>query len=243
MSLIQKNPLTIRGHLDRCWLFTWRTPAEALQRHLPAMLDPVVHGGFGYWNAVVCEVRDLRPAPLPGFLGLAYWHVGYRIYAKGHLANGSTIEGLYFVRSDCDRHVVALPGNVLTDFRFKVGAVRVEETSAQITGSVRVPGGNVVFELDRTMQPVLSADSPFDSMESAATTLKYPPIGLAVAGERHLNVVRITREEHRWRSSPVAVRHMRWEFFQDEPVTPELCFEVSPIDYQWNRGERMEVAR
>ena len=34
-----------------------------------------------------------------------------------------------------------------------------------------------------------------------------------------------------------------WQFFANEPVTPELCFEVDPIDYQWNRGELLEVAR
>jgi hypothetical protein len=242
VNLFQKNPLTIRGHLRRCWLFTWRAPVESVQQHLPPTLTPVTHGGFAFWNAVVCQVQDLRPAPLPAFVGLAYWHIGYRIYARARLADGRAIEGLYFVRSDCDRHVVALPGNVLTDFRFNVGRVRVDEANAHVTGQVHVQGADVAFALDRETAPTLSDDSPFTSLEAAATALKYPPAGIALAGPRHLNVVRIGRQEDAWRSRPVAVRRSQWEFFENEPVTPELCFEVDPIDYQWNRGELLEVA-
>lgn len=202
-----------------------------------------MHGGFAFWNAVVCQVQDLRPAPLPAFVGLAYWHVGYRIYARTQLADGRAIEGLYFARSDCDRQIVALSGNLLTDFRFHVGAVRIEESGAQVSGEIRVPGADARFELDRHTPPVLDTGSPFASLEAAASALKYPPAGIAIAGPYHLNVVRITREERAWRSRPIAVRHMEWEFLADQPVTPELCFEVEPIDYQWNRGELLEVAR
>jgi uncharacterized protein YqjF (DUF2071 family) len=243
MSPLQHNPFTIRGHLRRCWLFTWRAPVESVRRHMPSVLEPVTHGGFAFWNAVVCEVRDLRPAPLPAWCGLSYWHVGYRIYVRAPLADGREIEGLYFVRSDCDRRIVAWPGNLLTSFRFHVGDVRLEESRPQVTGEIRVPDADAAFELDRQQAPALSAGSPFASLEEASAALKYPPAGIATAGLDHLNVVRITRDEQAWRSRPIAAPRLDFKFFANEPVTPELCFELDPIDYQWNRGELLEVAR
>ncbi|MGV3532539.1 MAG: DUF2071 domain-containing protein [Chthoniobacteraceae bacterium] len=240
---MQKNPFTIRGHLRRCWLFTWRAPVESIQRHLPSVLSPVTHGGFAFWNAVVCEVRDLRPAPLPGWCGLSYWHVGYRIYVRAPLAEGGEIEGLYFVRSDCDRRIVAWPGNVITDFRFRVGEIRVTQISPRTIGEVRVEGANVNFELDHQGTPSLNAGSPFATVHDAEAALKYPPASIGTAGLNHLNVVRIAREENAWRSSAIAAPRLDFEFFANEPVAPELCFEVDPIDYQWNRGELLEVAR
>ena len=240
---MQKNPLTIRGHLHRCWLFTWRAPVDSVRRHLPSVLTPTTHRGFAFWNAVVCEVRNLRPAPLPAWCGLSYWHVGYRIYVRAPLADGREIAGLYFVRSDCDRDIVARAGNVLTDFHFRVGEIRVSESGSRIWGDIRVAGANANFELDRQATPALSPGSPFASLQDAEAALKYPPAGIATAGPNHLNVVRITRDEKAWRSRAIAAPRLDWQFFADEPVTPELCFEVDPIDYQWNRGELLEVAR
>ncbi|MGV3534077.1 MAG: DUF2071 domain-containing protein [Chthoniobacteraceae bacterium] len=240
---MQKNPLTIRGHLRRCWLFTWRAPVESIRRHLPSILTPVTHGGFAFWNAVVCEVRDLRPAPLPAWCGLSYWHVGYRIYVHAPLADGRELEGLYFVRSDCDRRIVAWPGNVLADFRFRVGEIHVNESGPSVQGDVQVEGANAHFQLDRNATPTLSTGSPFATLHDAEAALKYPPAGIATAGLTHLNVVRIAREEKAWRSRAIAAPRLDFEFFANEPVTPELCFEVDPIDYQWNRGELVEVAR
>ena len=69
-------------------------------------------------------------------------------------------------------------------------------------------------------------------------------LGVTIRGdEKRTRVTYRCCPEHAWRSRPIAAPRLDFEFFANEPVTPELCFEIDPIDYQWNRGELLEVAR
>ena len=106
--MLPKNPLTMRGILDQCWLFTYQTPVAEAQAVLPRELEPVTHAGHAFWNIVVCHLRAMRPKPLPAFLGVSYWHVAYRLYVRFHPASGPPVEGVYFARSDCDSRLMAL---------------------------------------------------------------------------------------------------------------------------------------
>src|SRR4051812_42714640 len=124
--LLPQNPVTMVGRLDPCWLFAYRTPAQEARAFLPPALEPVTHGGFAFWNVVVCRVQRMRPWFAPAPLGVSYWHIAYRLYVRFHPAQGEPIEGLYFVRSDCDSWLMALAGNLVTDFRFHTAAVRVQ---------------------------------------------------------------------------------------------------------------------
>src|SRR5947209_8177638 len=99
MPILQKNPLTMLGRINRCWLLTYSTPEEEARKWLGPRLEPITHGGFAFWNVVVCELSRMRPAPLPGFVGIGYRHAAYRLYVKFQPQEGEPIGGLYFVRS------------------------------------------------------------------------------------------------------------------------------------------------
>jgi hypothetical protein len=184
---------------------------------------------------VVCEVRALRPAPLPAAAGLGYWHVAYRLHAQVRLESGIIVEGLYFVRSDCDRVVVALAGNLLTDFRFHTARIEVTAGAGVIDGDIRSPGADARFRLSDAI-PALTAGSPFADIAEAAEFLKYKPCALAPAGDGLVRLLRVSRRETDWRYRLVAVAESKWEFFTGREVAPEVCYAVDPIDYQWERG-------
>jgi hypothetical protein len=237
------SPLTMRGHLQRCWLFTWRTPAEAARSLLPAPLELVTHGGFAFWNVVVCELRGVRPAPMPAAIGLGYWHIAYRLHTRVRVAPDETFEGLYFVRSDCDRRLVAFAGNLLTDFRFHCARIAVQASDDSVDGAIRTPGANARFRLRDETPGSLSPGSPFTSVAEAAAFLKYKPFALTPAGEDSVSIVRVVRRETDWRCRVVSVVESDWEFFNGHDVTPEVCYAVEPIEYEWRRAEFREVLR
>jgi len=244
------NALTMRGVLGRCWLFAFRTSPSTARRFLPAPLEPVRHGAFAYWNVVVCHVGLIRPAFVPAWvpawLGLNYWHVAYRLYARLPLGpnragcppgQASALEGLYFVRSDCNHPLIGVSGRVLTDFRFHLAGVAVEETDAGVRIAIRSPDAPAEVRLFRNGATALPPGSPFGSLAEAEAALKYRPFGLSLdrAGRR-ANVVRIVRDEAAWRAHSVAVEHARFAFFDGIDAELELCTEVDAIEYQWNRG-------
>lgn len=233
MPLFQKNPFTVRGHLARCWLFTYRTPPAAAQALLPTQLEAVTHGGYAFWNIVVCTIHHIRPAALPAQLGLCYHHVAYRLHARTR----SGTEGLYFLRSDCDSALVSLSGNLLTDFNFHTTPIAItQENSSRTSVTVSSPTAAAEVIIDRSKRPELSWNSPFTSVSDASSFLKYKPFGLSPAGHTSTNIVAISRDESSWKSTPVAVPFASWKFLEPHDTEPELAFDVAPIDYVWNRA-------
>jgi hypothetical protein len=237
------NAPTMRGHLRHCWIFTWRTPIGAAQPHLPAPLELVTHGGFAFWNVVVCEVRGLRPAPLPPIVGLGYWHVAYRLHTRVRVESGETIEGLYFVRSDSDRLIVSTAGNWLTDFRFRTARIAVAKEDGIVEGEIRSRDAKARFRLREGTPGSLSPGSPFASVGEAGDFLKYKPFALSPVGKDSVSIVRVVRNEADWRSRIVTVEESNWQFFAGREVAPEVCYAVEPIDYEWRRAEVRRVAR
>jgi hypothetical protein len=78
------------------------------------------------YDATSLTIRlPLRPRHLPSFVGITYWHIAYRLYVRLLLQSGIAIEGLYFLRSDCDSRFIAITGNLMTDFRFHTANIRV----------------------------------------------------------------------------------------------------------------------
>jgi hypothetical protein len=231
---MRKNPLTMKGTIEKCWLFAFRTPVAEARARLPAPLEPVTRGGFAFWNVVVCRIGAMRPRFAPRLLGMSYWHVAYRLYARHR-----SLEGLHFVRSDCDSAVMSWMGNVTTDFNFHPAGVRVEEEPARVRIAIDSPDAPATAELDRRAIPALGAGSPFGSVGEASEFLKYKPCGLSVGSDGTVNVVRIVRDEAAWHGRAVAVASQRWSFFGGLEAVPELCTEVQPIEYRWNRGQKV----
>lgn len=256
MPILGKNPLTMVGTLDRCWLFTYQTPLDEARPLVPPALELVTREGCAFWNVVVCHLRAMRPKGFPAFLGASYWHVAYRLYVSLHPAEGRPIEGLYFARSDADSRLMVLAGNLLTDFRFHPAAVRITEDPAPRpldinrsaapavcqTSLLRIaidsPDAPAQMTLDRIQSPELPPHSAFSSLEEAAAFLKYKPFGISLTRRGQANVVAIRRDEAAWRSRLVQVVSADWRFFEGNTVRPEICYEVAPIDYQWNRGRQ-----
>lgn len=238
---IPRNPFSVAGSIRQCWLFVYRLPLVTAQHLLPSPLRLVAHGGFAFMNIVVCRLSGMRPAIVPASIGLGYWHVAYRLHAWAPCETGRTLEGLHFLRSDCDRRVVAWAGNMLTDFHFHPAAIRVVETAHAVTGNIESSTAPAHFRIDRREPPTLAEGSPFSTLEEAAAFLKYKPYSLSVESEDTLQVVRVRRAETAWRSRVVAVREAQWGFLDGCEAGLELCYEVEPIDYRWERGHRVRV--
>jgi uncharacterized protein DUF2071 len=234
--MLPKNPLTMVGTLDRCWLSVYQTPIEEARALLPRELEPVTHGGCAFWNVLVCHLHRMRPKPLPAFLGVSYWHVAYRLYARFNPASGPALEGLYFLRSDCDSRLMTGLGNLLTDFRFHTAGIEVVEEAPLVRLTVCSPDAPAAATLDRAQPPQLAAHSAFASLEEAAAFLKYQPRALSITPGGQASIVSIQRDEAAWKYRLVTVTDARWKFLEGKTVRPEICYEVAPIAYQWNRG-------
>jgi len=230
MNLLQKNPITLCGRIEKCWLFTFRTPVEAVRPLVPERLELLERNGFAFWNVVACEVTQMRPKGMPGGIGMRFRQIAYRLYVR-YKPNGTPIEGLYFLRSDCDKHLMSASGRLLTNFQFHQSPIDLKDDSLTVSGEMPAHA-----EIDRSELASLPEGSAFDSLYQAKAVLKYKPFGISPTSNCKMNVVRIQRDERAWVSRLVAVKRQHWSFFDGKPVEPEICYEVEPVEYQWNRG-------
>jgi hypothetical protein len=231
------------GRLDTCVLLTYRAPANRLQPLVPAGLQPVTYKGFGFFNVVACHIDRMRPSGVPRFLGLGYWHVAYRIQVRAALAEGSQLGGLFFLRSDVDRRLMALPGNLFTDFCFHHARVRAEERGQTL--DLRVTGtkggqADAVLRVEPREEDQLAPGSIYASIEERESMLKYSAVALSVDAGRHcLRVAEVKRDESQWSEAPLRVLEDRWAYL-DHLGQQDRCLEratrIAPIDYRWGLG-------
>jgi hypothetical protein len=127
-------------------------------------------------------------------------------------------------------------GNLLTDFRFHTAGVEVSEEPSRVRLTVRSPDAPAAATLDRAQPPQLPPHSAFASLEEAAASLKYQPRAISITPRGQASIVSIQRDEAAWKYRLVSVTDARWKFLEGKTVLPEICYEVAPIAYQWNRG-------
>lgn len=233
---MQKNPLTVCGRLERCWLFTFQTPPAAARRFLPRALEPITHNGCAFWNVVVARLGAMRPWPLPAWSGVGYRHAAYRLYVRYRPPAGPLRQGLYFVRSDCNSHLLRMAGNLLTDFRFSFAPIGFQEREDLVELSVHAPQAPAHVRLERRPPPLLPAHSAFSTLAEAKAFLEYEPFGIGVGPDGTVNVVPVVRDESAWKTKLLRVKSAIWGFFDGREVLPEICYEAAPITYRWQRG-------
>jgi hypothetical protein len=204
---------------------------------LPTQLEPVQYNGYAFWNIVVCKVTDMRPklSPLP--IGVSYWHVAYRLYVRLKLDSEEAIEGLYFLRSDCDNELMSFAGNLLTDFNFHSAKIYVSEQESITAIRILANGGEASAIIKKDQPARLSVASPFHSVEEAEHFLKYKPNGISITKAGSGSVVHIVRNEDAWQSTLVHVEQAQWSFLAGKNAEFEICYDVQPIAYQWNRAK------
>jgi len=238
--MIPKNAITMRGKIDRCWLVALRADPEKVRAVLPQPLQPILHGGFAYLGIVASHLTSMRPAPLPGWMGMSYWHAAYRIYARLELPSEPPVEGLWFIRSDADSALMCAAGNLLTDFRFHNSAIRVAVEGDLTNLSVLPHSDAASLAITLGGVPVLSEGSPFGSLREAAKALEYAPAGLSVSREDAL-VMRIGRDVSSWRYRNIGIVSIDAPVLAPFEAVPEVAYEVEPIEYQWNRARRVRM--
>jgi hypothetical protein len=251
----------MNGRLSECLLLSYRTPARTVRDLVPPCMELVTRDGWAFWNVVACTVENMRPAGVPRRLGVSYHHVAYRLLVRAKTADGATLRGLYFVRSDADSRLVSEFGNAMTDFRFHPATVELSRAddngSELLTVSVRGTGQDGKGDaLARVLAPRgdanVAADpmpplgSPFHSAEEAAEFLKYCPLGLSVDLDgRYLRLAEVVRDEKAWRERPVRVIEAHWPFLRalgQDQLHLERATRVAPIDYKWRLGRKAAVA-
>jgi hypothetical protein len=246
---LRRHPLPITAFFTHSLVLTYAYPARTLQPLLPPGLTVDTYGDYGFVAIAMVQTRRLHPAFLPAALGVDFFLTGYRVFTR--FASKPSLRGLKILRSDTDRLLMAVGGNLLTRYGYVHCRAAMEADGNQLRVTVSSPGAvadlDVVADLSSRPAP-LPAGSPFASMEDARRFAG--PLPYTFDYERESNsIVTIKATRTNWQPQPITVVVRRATFLEHPPfntVRPILAnaFHVANVPYRWERGvvERLKEA-
>lgn len=250
---LRRHPLPMRTRFGHSLVLTYALP--------PAVLAPMLSPGlaldtyraldgteYAFVAVGVVSALRLRPAGLPEVCGADYILTGYRIFTRFPTPAGRTMRGLQILRSDTDRRLMVLGGNLLTRYHYRLARIRFDVGGQRLHVSVHSRDGraDLAVTADLTSRPApLPAGSPFATAADARRfagplpyTFDYEDTSNAMV------VVKAYRTE--WRPEPVAVDVSRLTFFKHgkfaaaHPVLAN-AFHFTDLEYGWHRGSLREL--
>jgi type IV secretory pathway TrbD component len=240
---LRRHPIAVRATLRECVTLTYAVPAHVLRPLLPPGLELETVGDDGFVAVALVQTERLRPDGVPPALGGNFFLAGYRVFARFRAADGRVLRGLRILRSDTDRTLMALGGNLLTHYNYHRCRANVVAANDTIRFAVHTPDGT--GDLDVIVQRKaagLPPESPFASVREARRFAGPLPFTFDYEDATH-SIVAIEGRRTNWRPSPVPVSVGRVAFFDRPPFAGAgarlaAAFYVRDIDYHWLRGVR-----
>jgi len=244
-QIVPKHPLPMKTTFRNCFLVNFAMAPETLAQVLPPPLVPDMYNGHAFLSVVVADMEQMRPAFVPGFLGVTYQQVVYRAVVRC-----GDERGVHFLRSDADNRLMVELGNLLSFFRFhQARIVATDGGGLRHFDLVADPHDHAdihaTFDLASARRTV-PAGSVFASVDDAQRFLvelyaafRPDPDGATV------KTVRIKRSA--WRVQMVDTPRARFDymngsaFFRSDSTRLDSTIYVEDLDYYWHTLERKRV--
>lgn len=241
MTALTRHPLPMRTRFDQSLVLTYAVEPARLAPLLGDRLtldtytapDGTEHA---FVAVALVALRHLRPSGVPAPLGFRSVMTGYRILARMRTPGGKTMRGLKILRSDTDRTLLALGGNVLTGYHYHRSGARVSRDGDALRFTVASRDGQGDLDVAADLgdrEPVWD-----EVFATAADARRFAgPLPYTFSPEKR-GIVVVKAFRSAWRPEPVAIRSHGVAFLRrfGEPVLAN-AFHVSDVDYGWHRGE------
>jgi hypothetical protein len=209
----------IRGVIDRRILVNYRVAADVLGRHLPAPFRPRLVHGFGMVGICLIRLRELRPAPLPAWLGVGSENAAHRAAVEWD-QDGVRREGVFIRRRDTSSRFNTLVGGRLFPGIHHHARFQVRETPDHFEVALASDDGATRLSVVADLCPQLPPGSLFGSLEEASRFFEGGSMGWSTTfdAERYQG---LELHCHTWHVEPLAVREAASSYFDDRSLFPE----------------------
>ncbi len=244
---LKRHPFPISAHFDHCLVLAYALPRETLQPLLAPGLELDVYGDFGFVAVAMVQTRDLRPSWLPAFAGQNFFLAGYRIFTRYHSRAGRNLRGLQILRSDTDKPLMKIAGNLFTHYNYHRAQTRFALNDQTLSIETRASDVHLSVVADLSQSAPLPKGSPFPDLDTARRYAGPLPYTFDYERQTH-SMILVKGIRKKWDPTPVAVEVKANTFFDDEKfggAAPVLAnaFHLSDVPYRWQAGTREAVAK
>jgi hypothetical protein len=227
----------VRGVIDRRILVNYRVNPEILASRLPAPFRPKLVHGTGMAGICLIRLRNIRPAFLPSWIGIASENAAHRAAVEWE-ENGAPRQGVFVWRRDTSHWFNVLAGGRIFPGVHHHSKFTVSETTSHLRVSLRSDDGLANMAVSCRHTKRFAPESIFESLEEASGFFQSGALGYSPLRESarfqglELHCVN-------WSVQPLLVESVRSSFFEDKAIFPQGSMEfdsalfMQGIDHEW----------
>ena len=245
LGALQRHPFAVEAYFEWSVVLGFALPTAEIQAHIPACLKVDTFADrWGFLAVAMVRTRGLRPAGLPRWLGRDFSLLGYRVFVRYRSSSGKELRGLYILRSETDRRVMKLSGNLFTRYNYETTDVAWDIRPTEIGIRSQRSGLDALVGLT-DQEPELPNESPFANWKEARRFAGPMPYTFSLRPDlKEMVIIKGVRSN--WQPRPLAVIRSKVGFLERKGLsgaTLANAFVVSDIPYRWEKGriERLPV--
>lgn len=241
LKYLKRHPFPVDAYFEKVVAVSFAFPETVLRPLVPKELEIDSHQGFGFVTTAMVWTKNLRPAGFPTFLGQDFFLAGYRIFTRLRDDSGRRLRGLYILRSETDKHRMALAGNIFTSYRYRQVKVAIKNSGGAThvaTSFHGKPTLDITFE-SAADSATLPAESPFADWSTARQFAGPMPFTFSAEADGSFVVIEGSRQS--WVPRPVTVKHWQVSLFNEpafhgtKPILAN-AFSTQDVAYHWKKG-------
>jgi len=232
----------IKGTIKRRLLVNFRADPAVVQRILPEPFRPKLHREHSLVGICLIRLEQVRPAGLPGPLGLSSENAAHRIAVEWTDAAGVEREGVFIPRRDTGSFLNRVAGGRVFPGEHHAAKFSITDIHGHIDFWMESRDGSVAVRVVGDDADSLPASSCFGSLVEASAFFEGGSLGYSVTrdGDR-LDGLQLRTMD--WRIRALSVTEVHSSFFADRQRFPEgsVTFDhalvMRDILHEWHKAE------
>jgi len=234
----------IQGIIKRRLLVNFRADPEAVRRFLPSPFRPKLHRGHAVVGICLIRLERIRPAGLPGVLGISSENAAHRFAVQWTDAAGIEREGVFIPRRDTGSLLNRIAGGRVFPGEHHPAQFSVLDLGGHIEFNMRSLDGNVRVKVKGAETDTFPATSCFSSLTEASAFFEGGSLGYSVTrrGNRMDGMLLRTLD---WRVRALSISEVESSFFSDPERFPKGSIEfdhaliMRDLRHEWHQAEDM----
>lgn len=232
----------IQGIIKRRLLVNFRAEPDVVQSILPHPFKPKLHRGYALVGICLIRLEKVRPAGVPGALGVASENAAHRIAVEWIDAAGMQREGVFIPRRDTGSLLNRIAGGRIFPGEHHAAQFSVIDIGGHIEFSMRSLDKKVAVKIVGDDSDSLPTSSCFNSLVEASAFFEGGSLGYSVTrdGARLDGLLLRTLE---WRLRALSVAKVESSFFADPQQFPpgSIVFDhaliMRNLHHEWHKAD------
>jgi hypothetical protein len=238
----------IKGTIKRRLLVNFRADAAVVQRFLPQPFRPKLHDRHSLVGICLIRLEQIRPAGLPGALGLSSENAAHRIAVEWTDEAGIQRKGVFIPRRDTSSFLNRVAGGRVFPGEHHAARFTVTDSGGRIDFLMKSFDGTVSVRLIGQDADSLPGSSCFGSLAEASAFFEGGSLGYSVTRDRERLDGLLLRTVD-WRISALAVSEVHSSFFANRERFPEGSVQfdhaliMRDVLHEWHKAEDLYASR